>query len=104
MGIALKVIDNSPTLKVHHYRFLGRIYRCDENKSRFRPFISEEEYSSPFEQMGRVFRDNKPGALVHRYRLVVREGCRSHEFELSCKSGNDLPVNQSVQKMWGIQW
>lgn len=95
---------SSTFTKVHHYKFLGRIYRCNENKSRFRPFITEEEYNSPFEQMGRVFKDNSPAAPIHRYRIIVHEGNKSHEFELSCKSGDSLPENQSLKEMWGIQW
>jgi hypothetical protein len=90
--------------QVHHYKFLGRIYRCDEKRSRFRPFVSEEEYHTPFEQMGRVFNDDAPGAPIHRYKLIVYEGRKSHEFELSCKSGGDLPENRALREMWGIQW
>ena len=103
MKMALAALITNP--KVRHYRFLGRIYRCNEIKSRFRPFVSEEEEcNNPFEQMGRVFKDNAPGATIYYYRLVIHEGRKSHEFELSCKSGEDLPENQSVKEMWGIRW
>ena len=54
--------------------------------------------------MGRAFKDGVPGAPVHRYRLIVNEGRKSHEFEFSCKRGNDLPENKSVNEMWGIKW
>lgn len=100
----LNTSNSSTFTKVHHYKFLGRIYRSNENKSRFRPFITEEEYNSPFEQMGRVFKDNSPAAPIHRYRIIIHEGNKSHEFELSCKSGDSLPENQSLKEMWGIQW
>jgi hypothetical protein len=57
--------------------------------------------------MGRVFNDDTPGAPIHRYKLIVYEGKKSHEFELSCKSGGcgaDLLENQALREMWGIQW
>lgn len=54
--------------------------------------------------MGRVFNDDAPGAPIYRYKLIVYEGRKSHEFELSCKSGADLPENQALREVWGIQW
>ena len=48
--------------------------------------------------------DNSPKATIHQFTIIIHEGRRSHRFQLSCKSGRDLPWNTAVKEMWGVDW
>jgi hypothetical protein len=42
-------------------------------------------------------------SYIYDYRVLILEGCKSHEFQISCKNTLGLEYNQVLEKLGG-QW
>ena len=79
---------------------MGRLYRYDERKPFFFEIITQDDQQAKLEQAGGAFREN---GCIYYFRVVVLEGSKRHDFQLSCKGDSALPNNQTLQRI-GKAW
>lgn len=88
--------------KVKYFAFRGRLYRQNED----RPFFSNimiQDTAPKLKQTHGAFGDIFPRSYIYDYQVLVLEGSKSHEFQISCKKTLGVENNKVLEKLGG-QW
>jgi hypothetical protein len=88
--------------KVKYFAFRGRLYRQNEDH----PFFSNimvQDTAPKLKQMHGAFGDIFPRSYIYDYQVLVLEGSKSHEFQISCKKTLGVENNKVLEKLGG-QW
>lgn len=78
------------------------MYRQNED----RPFFSNimiQDTAPKLKQTHSAFGDLFPKSYIYDYRVLILEGRKSHEFQISCKNTLGLEHNKVLEKLGG-QW
>lgn len=75
--------------KIKYYAFRARLYRQNED----RPFFSNimiQDTAPKLKQTHSAFGYLFPKSYIYDYRVLILEGRKSHEFQISCKNAKGL--------------
>ncbi|PPQ82085.1 hypothetical protein CVT25_014356 [Psilocybe cyanescens] len=60
-----------------------------------------QDAAPKLKQMHSAFGDPFPKSYIYDYHIVILEGRKSHEFQISCKNRTGLVYNNVIDKMGG---
>ena len=86
--------------QVKYFAFKGRLYRQNED----RPFFSNimiQDTAPKLKQMQSAFGDIFPKSYIYDYRVLILEGRKFHEFQISCKNSLGFEYNKVLEKLGG---
>ncbi|KDR79749.1 hypothetical protein GALMADRAFT_136360 [Galerina marginata CBS 339.88] len=91
---------HSSSKMVRYFAFRGRLYRQQEDRPSFANIIVQDAVPK-LKQTHSAFGDPFPKAYIYDYRVIVLEGRKSHEFQISCKKALGLGYNKILEKFGG---
>ena len=62
-----------------------------------------QDTAPKLKQTHSAFGDMFPKAYIYDYRVIIIEGAKSHEFQISCKKSLGVENNNILEKLGG-QW
>jgi len=86
--------------QVKYFAFKGRLYRQNED----RPFFSNimiQDTAPKLKQTQSAFGDIFPKSYIYDYRVLILEGRKFHEFQISCKNSLGFEYNKVLEKLGG---